>query len=95
MCWFSLRSYKNVFLLNKIVSVIWCKTSLKYHLSCFLHTLINFNIKGSGKLEALQGQQSHRIESFVKANCWGIFPGGKERFKSGNVIECVNLIPIN
>ena len=59
----------------------------------FARCLINFNNKGTGKLEALQGQQSHRIESFVKANCWGIFSRGKERFKSGNIIEWVHLIP--
>jgi molybdopterin biosynthesis enzyme len=54
---------------------------------------INFNNKGSGELRALQGQQSHRIKSFVKANCWGIFPGGKEQFKSGDIIEWAPLIP--
>ena len=44
-------------------------------------------------IKTLQGQQSHRIESFVKANCWGIFPAGKEQFKSGKIIEYVDLIP--
>jgi len=61
----------------------------------FARCLINFNSKGSAKLQALQGQQSHRISSFVKANCWGIFPVGKEKFKSGNIIEWVHLIPNN
>ena len=69
------------------------KYSKSKNFTHFARCLINFNNKGSGKLQALQGQQSHRIESFVKANCWGIFPGGKERFKSGNIIEWVNLIP--
>ena len=53
----------------------------------------NFNTKGLVKLQALQGQQSHRIESFVKANCWGIFPGGKEQFKSRDIVEWVPLNP--
>ena len=30
----------------------------------------------------LKGQQSNRIKTFVKANCWGIFPEGKKKFKS-------------
>jgi len=59
----------------------------------FAGCLINVNTKGLGELQVLQGQQSHRIESFVKANCWGIFPGGKEQFKSGDIIEWVPLIP--
>jgi len=59
----------------------------------FARCLINVNIKGLGELQVLQGQQSHRIESFVKANCWGIFPGGKEQFKSGDIVEWVPLIP--
>jgi len=59
----------------------------------FARCLINVNIKGLGELQVLQGQESHRIESFVKANCWGIFPGGKEQFKSGDIIEWVPLIP--
>jgi len=59
----------------------------------FARCLINVNTKGLGELQVLQGQQSHRVESFVKANCWGIFPGGKEQFKSGDIIEWVPLIP--
>ena len=59
----------------------------------FARCLISVNAKGLGKLEVLQGQQSHRIESFIKANCWGIFPSGKEQFKSGDIIEWVPLIP--
>jgi len=41
----------------------------------------------------LQEQQSHRIKSFSKANCWGIFPNGKDQFKPGDIIEWVPLIP--
>jgi len=44
-------------------------------------------------LKVLQEQQSHRIKSFTEANCWGIFPSGKDQFKAGNVIEWVPLIP--
>ena len=69
------------------------KYSKSKNFTHFARCLVNVNTKGLGKLQALQGQQSHRIESFVKANCWGIFPDGKEQFKSGNIIEFVNLIP--
>ncbi len=69
------------------------KYSKRKNFTHFARCLININAKGLGELKVLQGQQSHRIESFVKANCWGIFPGGKGQFKSGDIIEWVPLIP--
>ena len=69
------------------------KYSKQQNFTHFARCLINVNAKGLGELQVLQGQQSHRIESFVKANCWGIFPRGKEQFKSGDIIEWVPLIP--
>ena len=49
--------------------------------------------RGSVKLDVLQGQQSNKIKSFIKANCWGVFPKGKSKFKKGDIIEWVPLIP--
>ncbi len=69
------------------------KYSKRKDFTHFARCLINVNIKGLGELQVVQGQQSHRIKSFVKANCWGIFPGGKEQFKSGDIVEWVYLIP--
>ncbi len=69
------------------------KYSKRKNFTHFVRCLININANGLGELKVLQGQQSHRIESFVRANCWGIFPGGKEQFKSGDIIEWVPLIP--
>jgi molybdopterin molybdotransferase len=69
------------------------KYSKRKNFTHFARCLININAKGLGELKVLQGQQSHRIESFVKANCWGIFPGGKGQFKSGDIVEWVPLIP--
>ncbi len=71
------------------------KYSKSKNITHFARCLINVNTKGLEKLKALQGQQSHRIGSFVEANCWGIFPRGKENFKPGNIIEWVHLIPRN
>ena len=59
----------------------------------FTRCLMSISDQGIIELEVLQGQQSNRIKSFVQANCWGIFPGGKEQFKSGDFIEWVPLIP--
>jgi len=69
------------------------KYSKRKNFTHFARCLININNKGLGELQVLQGQQSHRIKSFAKANCWGIFPGGKEQFKSGDIIEWAPLIP--
>jgi len=69
------------------------KYSKRKNFTHFARCLININAKGLGELKVLQGQQSHRIESFVKANCWGVFPGGKGQFKSGDIVEWVPLIP--
>ena len=59
----------------------------------FARCFMKINNRGLVQLEVLQGQQSNRIKSFVKANCWGIFPQGKDKFKKGDIIEWVPLIP--
>ena len=59
----------------------------------FTRCLIKVNSKGLTELRVLEEQQSHRIKSFTKSNCWGIFPSGKDQFKSGDIIEWVPLIP--
>ena len=59
----------------------------------FVRCFMKINNRGLVEVEILQGQQSNRIKSFVKANCWGIFPEGKTKFKKGDIIEWVPLIP--
>ncbi len=67
--------------------------SKKENFTHFARCLMNVNDRGLIELEVLEGQQSHRIKSFVQANCWGIFPEGKEQFTLGDFIEWVPLIP--
>jgi len=69
------------------------KYSKRKDFTHFARCLININSKGLAELRVLKEQQSHRIKSFTKANCWGIFPSGKDQFKSGDIIEWVPLIP--
>ena len=59
----------------------------------FARSLMTINDQGLIELEVLQGQQSNRIKSFVQANCWGIFSEDKEKFKSGDFIDWIPLIP--
>ena len=69
------------------------KYSKRKDFTHFARCLINVNSKGLGELRVLQEQQSHRIKSFAKANCWGIFSSGKDQFKPGDIVEWVPLIP--
>ena len=69
------------------------KYSKRKDFTHFARCLLNVNPRGLLELRVLQEQQSHRIKSFAKANCWGIFPSGKDQFKRGNIIEWVPLIP--
>ena len=59
----------------------------------FVRCFKKIDKKGIVQLQVLQGQQSNRIKSFVQANCWGIFPEGKDKFKKGDIIDWVSLIP--
>ena len=59
----------------------------------FVRCFVKINSKGLVQLEVLKGQQSNRIKSFVQANCWGMFPEGKDKFKKGDIIDWVPLIP--
>ena len=81
----------------KVEKIFKAKLSNKYSkvkiFTHFVRCFIKIDNKGLVQLEVLQGQQSNRIKSFVKANCWGIFPEGKTKFKKGDIIEWVPLIP--
>ncbi len=78
---------------EKLKAKLINKYSKRKNFTHFARCLINVNSKGLTELRVLQQQQSHRIKSFTKANSWGIFPSGKDRFKPGDIIEWVPLIP--
>ncbi len=59
----------------------------------FVRCFMKIDKKGLIRLKVLQGQQSSKIKSFVEANCWGVFPDGKDKFKKGDIIDWVPLIP--
>jgi molybdopterin molybdotransferase len=78
---------------KKFTAKLQNKYSKVKNFTHFVRCFMKINNKGLVQLEVLQGQQSNRIKSFVKANCWGIFPEGKNKFKKGDIIEWVPLIP--
>ncbi len=69
------------------------KYSKRKSFTHFARCIINVNAKGVVEINVLRDQQSHKIKSFAKSNCWGIFPDGKGQFKPGDIIEWVPLIP--
>jgi len=78
---------------EKFKAKLMSKYSKRKNFTHFARCFININSKGVIELRILQEQQSHRIKSFAKANCWGIFPNGKDHFKLGDIIEWMPLIP--
>ena len=49
--------------------------------------------KGIVEFQVLKGQESFRINSFTKANSWGLFPSGKSFFKKKALISCYLSTP--
>ena len=59
----------------------------------FIKGKINTNNRGIVEFKVLKGQESFRINSFTKANSWGLFPSGKSFFKKGSLIKCFTTSP--
>ena len=59
----------------------------------FIKGKINTNNRGIVEFKVLKGQESFRINSFTKANSWGLFPSGKSSFKRGSLIKCYTTSP--
>jgi len=59
----------------------------------FLRCSLIVTKKGSCELKILKGQQSNKLKALTEANCWGIFESGKAKFKAGDFVECLPLIP--
>jgi len=69
------------------------KYSKRKDFTHFLRCSLTVTKKGSCELKILKGQQSNKLKALTDANCWGIFYEGKTKFKKGDIIEWVPLIP--
>jgi len=80
---FSLGSSPEISLIAKIKS----NFTKKKEFTRFIKGHLTYSNKGVPMFEILKGQESFRINSFVKSNAWGLFPDGKSKFKKGNYIK--------
>ena len=54
----------------------------------FVKSKINTTKNGKIEIEILKGQESFKIQSFIKSNIWTLLPSGKSKFKKGDIVDC-------
>ena len=62
--------------------------SKKINFTRFVKSKINTTKNGNVEVEILKGQESFRIQSFIKSNIWVLLPSGKSKFKKGDLVDC-------
>ena len=87
----SLNSIEN----KKIIAVNQRKFVKKKLFTWFIKGNLTFSNKGVVMFEPFRGQESFRINPFIKTNAWGLFPNNKSNFNKGDLIECYSLSGIN
>ena len=60
----------------------------KINFTRFVKSKINTTKNGNVEVEILKGQESFRIQSFIKSNIWVLLPSGKSKFKKGDAVDC-------
>ena len=60
----------------------------KINFTRFAKSKINTTKDGKIKVAILKGQESFRVQSFVKSNIWTILPQGKTKFKKNEIVDC-------
>ena len=60
----------------------------KKNFTRFIKSKLNTTQNGKLEVELLPGQESFRINSFVRSNVWAVLPHGQSKFKKGQIIDC-------
>ena len=60
----------------------------KLNFTRFVKSKINTTKNGKIEVEILKGQESFRVQSFIKSNIWALLPSGKSSFKKGDILDC-------
>ena len=71
------------------------KFSKKKKFTRFVKGKLTFDKKGLVQFEVFEGQESYKIEPFVKSNAWGVFKDGVSVFNKGNLIEVYSASGLN
>jgi molybdopterin molybdotransferase len=62
--------------------------SKKTSFTRFVKSKINTTKNSKIEAEILKGQESFKIQSFIRSNIWTILPSGKSKFKKGDIVDC-------
>ena len=60
----------------------------KKNLTRFIKSKLSTTKNGKVEVQLLPGQESYRINSFVRSNIWAVLPNGQSKFKKGQIIDC-------
>jgi molybdopterin molybdotransferase len=71
-----------------IKAILVKQFSKKINFTRFVKSKINTTKDGKIKIEILKGQESFRVQSFVKSNIWAVLPKGKSKFKKNEIVDC-------
>ena len=69
--------------------------SKKKKFTRFVKGKLTFDKKGLVQFEVFEGQESYKIEPFVKSNAWGVFKDGVSVFNKGNLIDVYSASGLN
>ena len=71
------------------------KFSKKKKFTRFVKGKLTFDKKDFVQFEVFEGQESYKIEPFVKSNAWGVFKDGVSVFNKGNLIDVYSASGLN
>jgi len=54
----------------------------------FIKSKCNTTKNGKLEVEILKGQETFRIQPFIKSNIWTVLPSGKSKFRKNEIVDC-------
>ncbi len=60
----------------------------KKNFTLFLKSKLSTTLNGKLEVKILPGQESFKVNPFVKSNAWALLPHKKEKFKKGQFVDC-------
>ena len=78
-----------------IKAILKNKFEKKVNFTHFVKSKFYTTKNGKIEVEILQGQESYKIQPFVKSNTWVLLPSGKSKFKKGEIVDCFSSSHFN